>query len=176
MCLICGSRSVPAGRDGRGSGQTASLPERLARRLTSAWSSRFHTVAPYAGQRRARRAEGRTQGVGAGTLWSVSAYRPSNLVAVVLSDGLYAITGGQRLSSPPRFAEVARSLGAIAGLRVSSDDDLRRALVQLQRPSLIEVEVAERAWPGPSPFVDPAKVRLAFAANVGRGQEPAGRR
>jgi len=106
----------------------------------------------------------------------VSAYRPSNLVAVVLSDGLYAITGGQRLSSPPRFAEVARSLGAIAGLRVSSDDDLRRALVQLQRPSLIEVEVAERAWPGPSPFVDPAKVRLAFAANVGRGQEPAGRR
>jgi len=108
--------------------------------------------------------------MGASTLWSVSAYRPSNLVAVVLSDGLYAITGGQRLSSPPRFAEVAHSLGSIAGLRVSSDDDLRRALVQRRRPSLIEVEVAERAWPGPSPFVDPAKVRLAFAANVGRGR------
>jgi thiamine pyrophosphate-dependent acetolactate synthase large subunit-like protein len=108
--------------------------------------------------------------MGASTLWSVSAYRPSNLVTVVLSDGRYAITGGQRLSSPPRFAEVAQSLGSIAGLRVSSDDDLRRALAQLQRPSLIEVELAERAWPGPSPFVDPAKVRLAFAANAGRGR------
>jgi thiamine pyrophosphate-dependent acetolactate synthase large subunit-like protein len=114
--------------------------------------------------------------MGASTLWSVSAYRPPNLVAVVLSDGLYAITGGQRLSSSPRFAEVAQSLGAIAGLRVSSNHDLRLALVQLQRPSLIEVEVAERAWPGPSPFVDPAKVRLAFAANVGREQVPAWRR
>jgi thiamine pyrophosphate-dependent acetolactate synthase large subunit-like protein len=111
--------------------------------------------------------------MGVGTLWSVSAYRPSNLVAVVLSDGIYAITGGQPLSSAPRFAEVAQSLGAIAGLRVHGHDDLRRALVQLRRPALIEAEVTERAWPGPSPFVDPAQVRHAFAANIGRG--PPGR-
>jgi thiamine pyrophosphate-dependent acetolactate synthase large subunit-like protein len=110
--------------------------------------------------------------MGASTLWSVSAYRPSNLVAVVLSDEVYGITGQQPLSSPPRFAEVAQSLGGIAGLRVASIDDLRTALIQLQRPSLIEAQVTERVWPGPSPFVDPASVRLAFAANASRAVVP----
>lgn len=110
--------------------------------------------------------------MGASTLWSVSAYRPSNLVAVVLSDEVYGITGQQPLSSAPRFAEVARALGGIAGLRVSGSDDLRKALVQLRRPSLIEAEVTERTWPGPSPFVDPARVRLAFTANAGRAPGP----
>jgi thiamine pyrophosphate-dependent acetolactate synthase large subunit-like protein len=98
----------------------------------------------------------------------VSAYRPSNLVAVVLSDGVYAITGGQQLSAPARFDAVSTSLGGIAGLRVDRDDDLRRALVELDRPAVIEVEVSERVWPGPSPFVDPAKVRHEFSANVAR--------
>jgi thiamine pyrophosphate-dependent acetolactate synthase large subunit-like protein len=104
--------------------------------------------------------------MGASALWSVSAYRPRNLIAVVLSDGAYGITGGQQLSAPPRFAEVAQALGGIAGLRVSSDSDLRRALAELERPSLIEAELTESAWPGPSPFVDPAQVRLAFTANA----------
>jgi thiamine pyrophosphate-dependent acetolactate synthase large subunit-like protein len=106
--------------------------------------------------------------MGASALWSVSAYRPRNLVAVVLSDGAYAITGGQQLSAAPRFAAVAQALGGIAGLRVNSDSDLRQALGELERPSLIEAELTERAWPGPSPFVDPAQVRLAFAANAAR--------
>jgi thiamine pyrophosphate-dependent acetolactate synthase large subunit-like protein len=106
--------------------------------------------------------------MGASTLWSVSAYRPSNLIAVVLSDEAYAITGRQPLSSPPRFAEVAESLGGIAGLRVTGDDALRAALVRLPRPSLIEAEVTEPAGPGPSPFVDPAWVRAAFAANAAK--------
>jgi thiamine pyrophosphate-dependent acetolactate synthase large subunit-like protein len=109
--------------------------------------------------------------MGASALWSVSAYRPRNLVAVVLSDGVYGITGGQQLSAPPRFADVAQALGGIAGLRVDSDSGLRRALGELERPSLIEAILTERAWPGPSPFVDPAQVRLAFAANVARGQQ-----
>jgi thiamine pyrophosphate-dependent acetolactate synthase large subunit-like protein len=108
--------------------------------------------------------------MGASALWSVSAYRPGNLVAVVLSDGVYGITGGQQLSAAPRFADVAQALGGIAGLRVDSDSDLRRALGELDRPSLIEAILTDRAWPGPSPFVDPAQVRLAFAANVARGQ------
>jgi thiamine pyrophosphate-dependent acetolactate synthase large subunit-like protein len=90
----------------------------------------------------------------------------------VLSDEVYGITGQQPLSSPPRFAEVAQSLGGIAGLRVTSIDDLRTALIQLQRPSLIEAQVTERVWPGPSPFVDPASVRLAFAANASRAAVP----
>jgi hypothetical protein len=49
MCLICGSRSVPAGRDGRGSGPTARPPARQARRFTSTCSSRSHTIAPPSG-------------------------------------------------------------------------------------------------------------------------------
>ena len=107
--------------------------------------------------------------MGAGTLWSVSAYRPGNLIAVVLSDGAYNITGGQPLSAHPRFAAVAAALGGIAGARVSSEAELRTALRELGRPSLIEAELSERAWPGPSPFVDPARVRLAFAANAAGG-------
>jgi thiamine pyrophosphate-dependent acetolactate synthase large subunit-like protein len=104
--------------------------------------------------------------MGASTLWSVSAYRPGNLITVVLSDGAYGITGGQQLSAPPRFAAVAQAMGGITGLSVDSELELRRALRELERPSLIEVELTERAWPGPSPFVDPAQVRLAFAAGV----------
>jgi hypothetical protein len=49
---------------------------------------------------------------------------------------------------------------------VQDDDQLRAALIQLPRPSLIEAEVSDAAWPGPSPFVDPAVVRLAFTANA----------
>jgi thiamine pyrophosphate-dependent acetolactate synthase large subunit-like protein len=104
--------------------------------------------------------------MGASTLWSVSAYRPGNLITVVLSDGIYGITGGQQLSAPPRFAAAARAMGGITGLRVGSDMELRRALCELERPSLIEAELTERAWPGPSPFVDPAQVRVAFAAGL----------
>jgi hypothetical protein len=57
-------------------------------------------------------------------------------------------------------------MGGITGLRVGSDLELRRALCELERPSLIEAELTERAWPGPSPFVDPAQVRVAFAAGL----------
>jgi thiamine pyrophosphate-dependent acetolactate synthase large subunit-like protein len=108
--------------------------------------------------------------MGASTLWSVSAYRPGNLIAVVLSDGVYGITGGQQLSSQTRFAAVAEALGGIAGTRVGAEAELRAALRELGRPSVIEVELSERAWPGPSPFVDPAQVRFTFAANVARGE------
>lgn len=104
--------------------------------------------------------------MGTGTLWSVAAYRPPNLIAVVLADNAYGITGRQPLSAPPRFADVAQSLGGLAGRRVQDDEQLRAALIQLPRPSLIEAEVTDAAWPGPSPFVDPAVVRLAFTANA----------
>ena len=110
--------------------------------------------------------------MGASTLWSVSAYRPGNLIAVVLSDGVYGITGGQQLSAQTRFAAVAGALGGIAGARVQSEAALRTALLGLARPSLIEAELSERVWPGPSPFVDPARVRLAVAANAAGNPAP----
>jgi thiamine pyrophosphate-dependent acetolactate synthase large subunit-like protein len=107
--------------------------------------------------------------MGASTLWSVSAHRPANLIAVVLSDGVYGITGGQQLGAQTRFAAVAEALGGIAGTRVGTEAELCTAMRELGRPSLIEAELSERAWPGPSPFVDPARVRLGFAANVAGG-------
>ena len=77
-----------------------------------------------------------------------------------------------RLDWQPAVADtlvaVVQALGGIAGLRVNSDSDLRRTLGELERPSLIEAELTESAWPGPSPFVDPAQVRLTFAANAAR--------
>jgi thiamine pyrophosphate-dependent acetolactate synthase large subunit-like protein len=104
--------------------------------------------------------------MGASALWSLAAYRPANLLAVVLSDGVYGITGGQPLAADPRFSAVAEALGGIAATRVRSEHALCAALGDLARPALIEVELSDRAWPGPSPFVDPAVVRVAFAANA----------
>jgi thiamine pyrophosphate-dependent acetolactate synthase large subunit-like protein len=104
--------------------------------------------------------------MGAGTLWSVAAYRPANLITVVLSDGVYGITGGQQLNAPTRFAEVVQSLGGVSNHRVGTVADLCDAVQTAARPALIEAELDERVWPGPSPFVDPAKVVLDFRANL----------
>lgn len=112
--------------------------------------------------------------MGASSLWSVSAYRPGNLVIVVLSDGVYAITGGQQLSAPPRFAAVAQGLGGISGQQAGSRPELQQALLGLRRPSLIEAVLTEQDWPGPSPFVDPGQVRLAFTAAAAASDESRG--
>ena len=104
--------------------------------------------------------------MGAASLWSVAAYRPPNLIAVILSDGVYSITGGQQLMPRTRFSEVAKTIGGIDGTRVETADELSRALLELDRPALIEAVVTERIWPGLSPFVDPARVRIAFEDNI----------
>ncbi len=104
--------------------------------------------------------------MGAATLWSVSAYRPGNLLAVVLADGAYSITGGQPLLSSGRFVEVADALGGIACRRVDNPEELVTALVDVDRPGLIEAVLNEQVWPGPSPFVDPARTRLEFERRV----------
>lgn len=106
--------------------------------------------------------------MGASTLWSVAAYRPANLVVVVLADGLYAITGGQPLSGPLRLPQVALALG-IGGARAADEAALCDALRSATRPAVIEALVDDRSWPGPSPFVEPARVRGRFAANVADG-------
>ncbi len=107
--------------------------------------------------------------MGAATLWSVSAYRPGNLLAVVLADGAYSITGGQRLLSSGRFVEVADALDGIDAVRVHDRSALTAALTGSGRPGLIEAVLDEQVWPGPSPFVDPGRVRLEFQRRVGAG-------
>ena len=99
----------------------------------------------------------------AGSLWSLAGARPANLLAVVLVDGHYTITGGQPLGVPAVFAEVAGTLG-LAAEAAASEADTERLARELARPGLLEIRYHERAWPGPSPFVDAPVVRARFEA------------
>ncbi|PKW16588.1 thiamine pyrophosphate-dependent enzyme [Saccharopolyspora spinosa] len=96
--------------------------------------------------------------MGANSLWSLSAYRPTNLLVVVLADGAYSITGGQAIPTPLRLAEVGGALEGLSGAVADSPDALRAELTSLPQPGLIEARITESTWPGPSPFVDPAEV------------------
>lgn len=99
--------------------------------------------------------------MGAGSLWSMAGIAPPNLLAVVLVDGHYTITGGQALGVPDVFADVAAALGLASGV-ARSREELRAEVERLPRPALLEVRYDERSWPGPSPFVDPPVVRWRF--------------
>jgi thiamine pyrophosphate-dependent acetolactate synthase large subunit-like protein len=107
--------------------------------------------------------------MGGGSLWSLSAYPPPNLLVVVLADGAYGITGGQPIPAPLRLAEVADALCGVSGARAASTDALRAELVSLPRPGVIEAEVEPGPFPGPSPFVDPAEVVRSVRSSLGIG-------
>jgi thiamine pyrophosphate-dependent acetolactate synthase large subunit-like protein len=109
--------------------------------------------------------------MGAGSLWSLSAYRPANLLAVVLADGAYSITGGQPVAAAPRLAEVAAVLDGLTGAAAATVDELRGRLGDLPWPAVIEARVDESTWPGPSPFVDPAAVVRGVRASL-TGETP----
>ena len=97
--------------------------------------------------------------MGAGSFWSLAGIAPANLLAVVLADGHYTITGGQPLGVPAAFGAVAAALGlATATARTYEEIDRARAN---SAPPLLEVRYDDR-WPGPSPFVDPPVVRWRF--------------
>ncbi len=99
--------------------------------------------------------------MGAGSLWTVAAADAPNLTVVVLCDGHYSITGGQRLGVEPTFAAVGDALG-IAAARAASADEVAELLARPDPPTLVELRYEEREWPGPSPFVDPPVVRWRF--------------
>ena len=101
--------------------------------------------------------------MGAGSLWSLAGIAPANMLAIVLVDGHYTITGNQPLGVPAGFGDVAAALGlnaAIARTLEEIDEHVR----SLERPALLEVRYDERTWPGPSPFVDAPVVRWRFEA------------
>jgi thiamine pyrophosphate-dependent acetolactate synthase large subunit-like protein len=99
--------------------------------------------------------------MGAGSLWSLAGLAPPNLLVAVLADGHYSITGGQPLGVPGGFADVAAALGLAARV-ASTEAEIAAAAAELPWPALLEVRYDERAWPGPSPFVDPPVVRWRF--------------
>jgi thiamine pyrophosphate-dependent acetolactate synthase large subunit-like protein len=99
--------------------------------------------------------------MGASSLWTLAGIAPENLLAIVLVDGHYSITGGQALGVPGKFAAVAEALG-LATATARSHDEVREHVKDLPRPGLLEVHYDDRAWPGPSPFVDAPVVRWRF--------------
>lgn len=103
--------------------------------------------------------------MGAGSLWSLSGIAPRNLLVVVLADGRYAITGGQELVGKTRFAETAAALG-LAAATARTEAELREAVASLVRPGLVDARLDPGDWPGPSPFVDPPRVRQRFEATL----------
>jgi thiamine pyrophosphate-dependent acetolactate synthase large subunit-like protein len=102
--------------------------------------------------------------MGAGSLWSFSGLRPSNLLAVVLDDGRYSITGGQTVISPGALQAVAAALPDLATETAASPQAVGDAVRSLPRPAIVIAKIDEPEWPGPSPFVDPGRVRRRFAS------------
>jgi thiamine pyrophosphate-dependent acetolactate synthase large subunit-like protein len=99
--------------------------------------------------------------MGAGSFWSLAGIAPPNLLAVVLIDGHYTITGGQPLAVPDAFGAVAAALG-LATATARTAEEIAEHVESLPRPAVLEVRYEERTWPGPSPFVDPPVVRWRF--------------
>jgi thiamine pyrophosphate-dependent acetolactate synthase large subunit-like protein len=99
--------------------------------------------------------------MGAGSFWSLAGIAPANLLAVVLVDGHYTITGNQPLGVPAVFGDVAAALG-LDTATAEAYDEVDAQVKTLERPAVLEVRYDERTWPGPSPFVDPPVVRWRF--------------
>jgi thiamine pyrophosphate-dependent acetolactate synthase large subunit-like protein len=100
--------------------------------------------------------------MGAGSLWSLSGLRPTNLVVLVLDDGRYSITGGQELIAPDALAAVLDGLPAVSLARAAAREEVADAIRQSSRPAVVLARIDEPTWPGPSPFVDPTRVRTRF--------------
>jgi thiamine pyrophosphate-dependent acetolactate synthase large subunit-like protein len=109
--------------------------------------------------------------MGAGSFWSLAGIAPQNLLAIVLVDGHYTITGGQPLGVPDAFGAVAAALGLAQGTAHTADE-IRALVTDLPRPAVLEVRYDEREWPGPSPFVDPPVVRWRFEDAARSGGSP----
>ena len=65
--------------------------------------------------------------MGAGSFWSMAGIAPPNLLAVVLVDGHYTITGDQALEVPDVFGDVAAALGLATATAYTPRRDLHRS-------------------------------------------------
>lgn len=104
--------------------------------------------------------------MGASSLWTLSGLAPRNLLVLVLDDGAYSITGGQEVVGASAFRAVAGSFPGVAGIEADSQERVADAVRTLARPGILLARVDERAWPGPSPFVDPHRVLTEFTRNA----------
>ena len=115
-----------------------------------------------------------------GTLATIGAYAPPNLVHVVLDNGTYDSTGGQPTVSPHvDFASAAIASGYARGYRCDDLAGFDDALVEAQTvegPSLIHMKILPGSMKGLGrPTISPADVAQRFRAFLADGV-PAGAR
>ncbi len=109
-----------------------------------------------------------------GSLATVGAYAPENLVHIVLDNGTYDSTGGQPTVSPGvDFAQIAASCGYKHGYRCSTPDAFNKAVQQATAtagPHLVHMKIAAgSAGNLGRPTVMPADVARRFKAFIGAG-------
>ncbi len=104
--------------------------------------------------------------MGAGSLWSFSGLGPRNLLALVLNDGSCSITGGQPVVASDALRSVVPMFPGLAAAEATTPAEVRELVGVLDRPGIVLAHIDEAAWPGPSPFVDPAWVRSRFLTNA----------
>ncbi|NQV84482.1 MAG: phosphonopyruvate decarboxylase [Rhodospirillales bacterium] len=102
-----------------------------------------------------------------GSLATIGAYAPDNLVHVVLDNGTYDSTGGQpTVSASVDFAGVAADCGYGAGIRCDGRGGFIKALAQAKGsggPTLIHMRVRPGSMSGLGrPTISPADVALRF--------------
>ncbi len=102
--------------------------------------------------------------MGSNSLLSFAGLAPGNLLVVVLDDGSYAITGGQRLLIRPSLLALGGALPGVTTAEAATPDEVREAVQTLARPALLAAQITERRKPTASPFVDPPLTRARFAA------------
>ena len=107
--------------------------------------------------------------MGASSLWTLSGLRPQNLLVLVLDDGRYAITGGQELVDPEGFRLVAGAFPGVTFAEAVTPKVVADSVRDLPRPAIVLAAIDERAWPGPSPFVEPHRVLARFAQHANGG-------
>jgi thiamine pyrophosphate-dependent acetolactate synthase large subunit-like protein len=105
--------------------------------------------------------------MGASSLWTLSGLAPRNLLVLVLDDGAYSITGGQEIVDAGAFRAVAGAFPGLTASEAATPDAVADAVRTLERPGVLLARISDRAWPGPSPFVDPHTVLTRFTQNAG---------
>jgi thiamine pyrophosphate-dependent acetolactate synthase large subunit-like protein len=105
--------------------------------------------------------------MGANSLWTLSGLAPPNLLVLVLDDGAYSITGGQDVIGAGAFRAVAGAFPGVSALEADTPERVADGVRTLDRPGILLARVSERAWPGPSPFVNPHSVLTRFTLSAG---------
>jgi thiamine pyrophosphate-dependent acetolactate synthase large subunit-like protein len=106
-----------------------------------------------------------------GTLATIAALRPANLVVVVMDNACYGTTGGQPTFTAglANLEQAARALGITATTTLRAPEELGAALASSRRgtgPSVIVAKV-EESGAGAKPPLDCVFIKQRFMAAIG---------